>query len=76
MILLSAGLIVASIFAFMSNGLKVTVSGETEPSKLGGIASGIFYLVVAGFCMYPTVMLLKTMVGKLGKNDNLKYHYG
>lgn len=76
MIILSVSLIVAAVFAFMSNGLQVTLSGDTEVSYLGGISSGIFYLVVAGFCCYPTVMLLKTMVGKSGKNENFKYHYG
>lgn len=73
MILLSIGLIVMAVFAFMANNLAVS-QGE-QHGILGGIASGVIYIVVGGFAIYPTYMTLKTVVGKESKNLNSKFHF-
>ena len=73
MMLLATGLILSSVFAFMADQLSITDGKDV--GKLGGIASGIIYIIVAGFCAYPITMIMKTLVGKTSKNLNLKYHF-
>ena len=73
LMLLALSLILCGVFAFMADPLQVSI--ESESYKLGGIASGIIYIIVAGFCAYPITMIMKTLVGKTSKNLNLKYHF-
>lgn len=74
LMLLALSLLVAGVFAFMAYNLKVSDGSETG-SIPGVIGSGVFYLVMAGFCVYPIVIAMKSLVGKGGKNDNLKYYF-
>ncbi|MCQ2956453.1 MAG: hypothetical protein MJ233_00890 [Mycoplasmoidaceae bacterium] len=70
MILLSLTFIATSVFAFMANNLQVNVEGEVL--GLRTIDSGIIYIILSGFCVYPVVMTLISLVnGKKKNNPNL-----
>lgn len=73
MMLLALGLLLTAVFAFMADQLTIKI--DSEQGSLGGIASGIIYIIVAGFCVYPIIMIMKTLVGQHSKNLNLKYHF-
>ncbi|MCQ3914574.1 MAG: hypothetical protein MJ201_02035 [Mycoplasmoidaceae bacterium] len=71
--LLSLSLILMGIFAFMANNL--TVNDGSQDMFLGGIGSGIIYILVAGFGIYTMTIVGLTLFGKNSKNLNLKYHF-
>lgn len=71
--LLSLSLILMGIFAFMANNLAV--NDGSQDLILGGIGSGIIYILVAGFGIYTMTIVGLTLFGKNSKNLNLKYHF-
>ncbi len=66
------GLILMSIFAFMTHGIQVQPSGGGDPQQLSTITDGIFFLLFAGIGVYNTVTFFQT---NLSKNPNEKFYF-
>lgn len=74
MMLSVLALITTSVLAFIAADLKVTDSEGTAGTlnSVGAIGSGVLYIFVALFSIYPIYILLR---GLLSKNLNSKYYF-
>lgn len=73
LILVALSTLISSIFIFMASSLKV-LDSDDKVVKLGEgiIASGVIYLLLSLFSIYPLYILIK---GLVGKNLNIKYNF-
>ncbi|MCQ3908395.1 MAG: hypothetical protein MJ200_02325 [Mycoplasmoidaceae bacterium] len=73
-ILIALSTLIAAILIFMSSALVVTKGEDTAKisSEYGTIGSGVMYILLAGFSIYPAYIILK---GLTGLNQNIKYYF-
>lgn len=66
-------LIVTSVFAFMTNGLAIrSVTDPTKTGTIGGVASGVLYILFAGVGVYAFYYNLRSLIKK---NPNDVYYF-